>query len=206
MATSLLMLGGAFDPVHNGHLIVARAVAEKKGFDRVLLVPAAQSPHKGPSAASARQRVEMVQQAVAGESLFEVSDIEIARRGPSYTIDTVLQLRALHGEDVDLHLLVGADVLDDLPRWHRAGELLKMVRLVVAVRYPWSLRLPQTLLHLEEKLGAQMAQEIMKQAVETPVIEVSSTQIRQRVSQGQSIAYLVPRAVQDYIALHRLYR
>lgn len=206
MSKSILMLGGAFDPVHNGHLIIARAVAEKLGFDRVLLVPAAQSPHKGPSAASTRQRLEMVQLAVAGEGLFDVCDLELGRTGPSYTIDTVTQFRTLHGQDLQLHLLVGADVLEDLPKWHRVGELLKMIRLVVAVRYPWSLRLPQTMLNIEEHLGAKPTQEIMQHAVETPVIEISSTQIRQRVSRGQSIAFLVPPAVQAYITSHSLYR
>ena len=130
----LLVFGGTFDPVHNGHLIVARAVAEQRGFGRVVLIPAAAPPHKPGPAATGPQRLEMLQAAVAGEALFEVCDLELHRSGPSYTIDTVNALQEGAGNALRIHLLIGTDMLRELPSWHRVAELLERAEILTALR------------------------------------------------------------------------
>src|SRR5579864_6055283 len=118
-----LYFGGSFNPIHYGHLICARAVAEASGSDRLVLIPTAQSPHKPGfgDAAPAIHRLQMCRLAVKEQPLFEVSDIELGRGGPSYTIDTAAEL-ATRGEH-PIRWLIGADMLLDLPHWHRAAEL-----------------------------------------------------------------------------------
>src|SRR5438874_10001193 len=111
-----LCFGGSFNPIHNGHLICAQAVAQKAGYDRVLVIPSAQPPHK-PTAdlASATDRLAMCKLAVQGRDLFEISDIETRRAGPSYTLDTARELRRAGLNDI--HWLIGADMLLYLPKW-----------------------------------------------------------------------------------------
>ena len=114
MRRVLVLFGGSFDPVHHGHLIVARAVAELRGFNRITLVPAAQSPHKRDAHASAEHRLAMLRLAVEDDELFDICDSEVKRSPPSYSIDTVEALRSQHGGDVELHWVIGADMLIDL--------------------------------------------------------------------------------------------
>jgi nicotinate-nucleotide adenylyltransferase len=205
MSDRLIFFGGSFDPVHHGHLIVARAVAERLGFDRVVLVPAGHSPHKIRIYASAADRLAMLRLAVEGQSLFEVSDVEIVRAGPSYTLDTLHEFRLRHAQ-ARLAWIVGADMLADLPKWHRAKELVEQFELVIAARPDSGQTLDAALANMEQAFGQEHAGRLRQSVVRTPLIEISSTDIRDRIAQGKSIAYLVPASVNRYIDEHGLYR
>ena len=201
MSKRIVLFGGTFDPVHNGHLIVARSVAEQCGFDTVTFVPARRPPHKQAAAAAAEHRLAMLEIAVAGEGVFNISQAELRREGPSYTYDT---LEAFAGQG-ELHWLVGADMLADLPNWRRAREVLELARIVVAVRPPWHRRLDEMLAELRGHFPSEVVASLGESVVETPVIDISSTAIRNRVARGLSVRYLVPDAVRDYIERHGLY-
>ena len=196
-----LYFGGSFNPIHHGHLRCAQAVAEQGGYDRVVLIPSARPPHKpdNPELAPAADRLAMCQLAVnerRGVSPpFEVSDIETRRSGPSYTIETAQQLR--NAGEKDFYWLIGADMLLSLPKWHRPLELLRDVHFVVMARPGWTIDwndLPEEFRHLKD------------QVVATPIIDISSTEIRRRVRQNLPIDELVPLSVARYIAAHQLYR
>src|SRR5687768_12070590 len=192
-----LCFGGSFNPIHHGHLFCARAAAEAKGFERVVLVPSALPPHKlqATGLASATDRLEMCRRAVEGDPFFEVSDVEVAREGPSFTIDTARELRARGWEHVAW--LIAADMVSILPKWHRPTDLLREVEFVVMARPGWTLdweALPEPFRALRE------------QVVKTPLVETSATMIRGRVKAGRSIRYLTPDAVCSYVESRGLYR
>jgi nicotinate-nucleotide adenylyltransferase len=198
-----LLFGGTFDPVHHGHLIVARAVAEQMGFDRVTLVPAGRSPHKGGAIASGDDRLEMLRLAIRGEELFDISETELRREGPSFTVDTLAEFGdRLAGE---LHWLVGADALDDLARWHNVRKVLKLAKIIIAVRNPWQEDMERKFSAIREALGDDAAAMLRNGVAVTPAIDISASQVRQRVCDGKSIRFLVPQAVADYIMVKRLY-
>jgi len=192
-----LCFGGSFNPIHHAHLLCARAVAEAKGFDRIVLIPSALPPHKlqATELVSPHDRLAMCRLAAEGEPLFEVSDLEVNRSGPSYTIDTVRTLRRQGWDRVTW--LIGADMVSTLPKWHEPLELLREAELVVMVRPGWSFdwqALPEPYRVLKERVA------------EAPLIDVSATTIRRRVAAGQSIRYFTPNTVCDYIATRGLYR
>jgi nicotinate-nucleotide adenylyltransferase len=204
MADAVLLFGGSFDPIHVGHLIVARHVREALGVDRVVLVPAAVPPHKQrrPLAAPAH-RLEMTRLAVAGEGDFAVDGRELAREGPSYTIDTVAEYRRELREGVEICWLIGSDTVRELGTWHRIGELAEMCRFVTAARPGFG---SGDLDALAAALPAAQIERLGKSVVPAPLVEVSSTQVRRRVADGRSIRYLVPDPVAAYIRTHGLYR
>lgn len=194
----ILCFGGSFNPIHNAHLRCAQAVADKAGYDRVLLIPSAQPPHK-PSAADlapAQHRVAMCRLAAETVAGFDVDDLETRRTGPSYTLDTARKLRHRRGWS-EVHWLIGGDMLLFLPRWHRPLELLREVHFVVMARpgYPinWD-ALPPEYHHLRSH------------QVEAPMVDISATKIRRRVKAGESIDAFVPPAVSRYISDNGLYR
>ena len=205
MSDRLIFFGGSFDPIHHGHLIVARAVGEQLGFDRIVLVPAGQSPHKSRIFAPAADRLAMLKLAVEGQGIFDVSDVEIARSGPSYTIDTLHELHLRHAQARPAWV-IGADMLADLPKWRRAKELVEQFDLVIAPRPMDGVKLETALENVERFFGPEHAQRLRQSVVRTPLIEISSTDIRRRIARGKSIAYLVPAAVNRYIIEHDLYR
>jgi nicotinate-nucleotide adenylyltransferase len=183
------ILGGSFNPIHHGHLIVATRMAEDLDLERVLLVPAAVAPLKDPGElAPARDRWEMLRRAIRGNPLFEACDLELRRGGVSYTVDT---LRELHRRrPADYRLILGADAARLLPRWKEAAEVLRLARPAVAAR-PGHGTVP----------GLPK-----KDIVEVPLLEISGTEIRDRVRRGLSIRYLVPDPVERYIRRRGLYR
>jgi nicotinate-nucleotide adenylyltransferase len=192
-----LCLGGSFNPIHHGHLICARAVMEHAGYERVMLIPSAQPPHKSAHAnlAPAQERLRMCQLVVQSSATFVVDEIELKRTGPSYTIDTARELKASRGWS-EVHWLIGADMLNYLPQWHRADALLREVHFVVMARpgfdFDWQ-GLPAGFQHLRERV------------IEAPRIDISSTQIRDRVRAGMSIDFLTPAPVVDHIQERHLY-
>jgi len=197
------LYGGSFDPIHHGHLISARSLAERLDLERVLLIPAARPPHKpNVRLAPIDHRLAMARLAVEHDPLFDVLDIEARRDGPSYTIDTVDQLRASFGPDTKLFWFIGGDSLPELPTWHRVRELVQRVQIVTATRPGW--QSPDVGV-LARAVGASAAKALLDHCISTPSIGISATRIRSRCATGQSIRYLTPPAVEHYVASHRLY-
>jgi nicotinate-nucleotide adenylyltransferase len=199
-----LLYGGSFDPIHAGHLSLARAAARVLGADRVSFVPAAEAPHKrGFAAATPDDRLEMCRRAVLGEPLFDVLDVEIERGGVSYTVDTVRELLAGACRGDQLMLLIGQDQLADLATWRNAAELVALAPIAVLPRAgapepPWPL--------LAEKLGREAADGIRARLLRVPPVDISSTAVRRRVAEGKSIRCWVPDPVADYVEARGLYR
>lgn len=217
MAERIVLFGGTFNPIHHGHLIVARAVAEYFHFDRITFVPAAVPPHKplpgeggqGPAQgivrASPDDRLEMVRLAIEGEKLFEVTDIELKRPQPSYTFDTLMAFREEHGLEAQLHWVIGADMLDELGTWHRADEVVDMATIITAARPPWSARLEGILEKLRVRFSPDQVARLAAATAPTPLIDITSTQIRHRIRRKRSINFLTPECVVTYIQNRRLY-
>jgi len=199
-----LVFGGSFDPVHAGHLAVARAAAKVLGADRVSLVPAADAPHKrGAASASADDRLEMCRRAVDGDPLFDVLDVEVRRGGVSYTVDTLRELREGPCRGDSLMLLLGQDALAEFATWRAAREVAESAPIVVVPRrggkaVPWDA--------LEEVLGKSATDAIRARVLPLTPVEGSSTQVRDRVAAGKSIRCWVPDPVADYVEARGLYR
>jgi nicotinate-nucleotide adenylyltransferase len=192
------VLGGTFDPIHTGHLLVAEEARIKLGFREVLFVPAGQPWLKlDRNITPAVHRVEMVHRAIADNPHFKLCTLEVERPGPSYTVDTLTMLRKQLGGEARLFFILGRDTLAELPLWKEPGKLIQLCRLVVAPRLgskDWK--------HLETSLPEIPGKVIQ---LDMPVIGISSSGIRQRVSQGLSIRYWVPAEVKKYIAEQEIY-
>lgn len=198
------LLGGSFNPIHFGHLIGARAAAEQLGLDRVILIPSAIPPHKPRmELAAAEHRLAMARAAVAGDALFEVDDLELRRHRPSYTFDTVTELRQRLGGDAQLFWMIGGDSLPELATWHRVAELVDLVDIVTLARPGFA---APRLDALRQQIGAARVERLLAWRLTTPEIQVSASDIRRRLAEGRSIRYLTPDAVIDYIDRNGLYR
>jgi nicotinate-nucleotide adenylyltransferase len=184
------LLGGSFDPIHHGHLIVAHVLREQLGLDQVRFVPAREQPFKqGQHHATAAQRAAMVRLAIADEPGFVLETAEVDRPGPSYTVET---LRTLHQQEPGHRfiLLVGADAAAALPEWHEAQAIPTLAEIAVFSRP-----------------GAEVPHSgLIGRRLEVPALDISATEIRRRVGQGLSIRYWVPDAVAAFIAAHGLYQ
>jgi nicotinate-nucleotide adenylyltransferase len=193
------VLGGTFDPVHYGHLHVANVVRNALELDRIIWIPAGRPPHKrGQIVSSDRDRLAMLELALAGSPSDEISTVDIERSGPSYTADTLEMLRDTMGP-AQLYFLMGEDSLRDLPTWHDPERIVNAAELAVVGR-------PGVLADLATV--AESIPQVLKRAHIIPSIEleVSSSDIRRRVRDGESIQGLVPPPVANYIATHNLYR
>lgn len=199
------LFGGSFNPPHLGHVAVAQAVRDALGLDALWLMPAGKPPHKPdhPEMASAEDRLEMTRLA-AGEAGLEVTDVELRRTGPSYTIDTVRALEAAHPE-AEFHFLIGADSVDELPTWHRAAELLAEVPFVVVARPGHSIE--EGLAVVARELGPEAAASLRARVVRAPELPISSTAIRQKIKDGDPTwRNDVPPGVARFIEERGLYR
>lgn len=193
--------GGTFDPVHWGHLTVAGEVRVKLELDRLLFVPAGQPWLKADRTVSpVAHRIAMISLAIAGNSHFEISTLEADRPGPSYTIDTIDALRHQMGNEARLFLIIGGDALADLPRWKEPSRLVRECHLVTFAR-PGS---PVPNYASLEKDMPGISRHIT--LVEVSQVDISATQIRQRVSLGETLQGMVPAAVERYIREQGLYR
>jgi nicotinate-nucleotide adenylyltransferase len=173
-------------------------------MERVVLVPSANPPHKQDRAITpARDRLTMCRLAVADDPHFEVSDCELNRDGPSYTLLTIRHFRQIHGADATLYWLIGMDSLHELKTWHRAAELVEACTLVTAAR-PGS-EAP-TLSDLTQSFSPAQAEKLLAHIVGTRRIDIAGTDVRERVRAGRAVRYLVPDPVIDFIASHELYR
>jgi nicotinate-nucleotide adenylyltransferase len=203
-AVQVGILGGSFDPVHLGHLVVGETARDQLALDRVLFIPAASPPHKlGRVLASARDRLAMLRLAIRDNPGLDWSDLEIRRGGTSYTLDTLLELRRKLGPAAGLHFLIGADSALELHTWHRARELLDLARFVIIPRPGFD---TEELDRLRGALGAGRVARLKRSLLRSPHLAISSTDLRERVASGRSIRYLVPEPVRRYIERHALYR
>ncbi|MFQ5957489.1 MAG: nicotinate-nucleotide adenylyltransferase [Candidatus Brocadiales bacterium] len=198
------ILGGSFNPIHIGHLIIAEEVYYRHGLSKVLFVPTGQPPHKSmDDLADAQHRCEMVDIAIKGNEHFETSDVEVTREGKSYTVDTIEVVLERYGRDSDPHLIIGMDTVHELPTWKDIKRLSTLCRIVVVNRPGSTMNKLNQLIPI---LGEEKVQEMKRIQVEIPPIGISSTEIRKRLRNGLQIRYLVPRDVELYINRHGLYR
>ena len=191
------LLGGTFDPFHNGHLAAAKAAIECAHLNQVIFIPAAQPPHRPPAVASPEQRLEMCTLGVKGENRFEVSKVELKRGGPSYTADTLRELRRLWPDD-ELFLILGWDAASLFSTWHQPHKVREMASIVVVAR-PGS-KAPR----VEDLKPAGLEGDGVTLCLR-PTPDISASEIRRAVAAGESITGKVPAVVERYIASHRLY-
>ncbi len=195
------ILGGTFNPVHCGHLLIAQDALERFRLDSVKFIPSAAPPHKSAEdLASARDRLQMVKLAIAGDDRFEVDDIELRRGGRSYSVDTLAELGRRH-PDARFYFIIGSDSLQELHLWKDVGRLLRMCTIVTIAR-PGFEPTPA----LGTNLDARSERKILRHIVPGHACDIASRDIRRRIVRGLSIRYLVPDRVRDYILKHRLYR
>jgi nicotinate-nucleotide adenylyltransferase len=199
-AMRLGIYGGTFDPIHFGHLILAEQCREQCRLDQVWFVPAANPPHKLTHAiSSATSRCDMIELAIAGHPDFRLCPIELSRSGPSFTVLTLEQLQ-LEDPSRELFLLLGADSLRDLAHWREPKRILELATIVAVNRGDRPLPDRSALRSVCGKLADESVA-----SVTMPGIDLSATDIRERIAAGRSIRYFVPRAVEQYIHEHRLY-
>lgn len=189
--------GGTFDPIHHGHLILASYAASSANLDRVLFAPAAVPPHKIRVITPVEHRIEMLARAIERDSRFEMTTVDLEREGPHYSADT-LAILARKYPGASLFFLMGSDSYRDLPTWHEPARLFDHARVLVGNR-PNSVYDEKALWRILPRAKTRT------EFVDIPLIEISSTEIRQRVSRHLPIDYLVPRSVQDYIEKNALY-
>lgn len=195
------IMGGTFDPIHVGHLVTAEAVRNEYGLDRVLFIPAANPPHKqGQEVTPAMHRYIMTAMATYSNPYFHVSSLELDRPGPSYTIDTIYELKRVYGKNTELFFITGADAIQEIPTWDRIEELLGLCQFIAATRQGC---LP-SVDNIKEYFGKLGKTRIHR--LTTPELEISSTDIRERIKTGNSIKYIVPESVEHYILKEGLYR
>lgn len=190
------ILGGTFNPIHLGHLLITQVISERFNLDRLVFIPCYLPYHKkNTGLVESKHRLNMVRSAISRDSLFEVSDIDIRRGGPSYSFDTVMELKKRFPRGAGFYFIVGSDNIPELAGWYRIKELGRLCRFVVVPRpgYPVSL-------NKSRRLG------IKTLYYPGPLLDISSSRIRQRVKEGKTIKYFVPEAVAQYIKRYRLYR
>jgi nicotinate-nucleotide adenylyltransferase len=193
------VIGGTFDPPHLGHLIVAQETHVRLDLERIVFVPAGQPPHKrNQSITDAEHRVAMVELAIARDDRFALSRVDVDRPGPCYSVDTVRLLQEAWGKDAAIYFVIGGDSLRDLPKWHQPQRLLHMCQVVAVDRPDY----PTDLAEIERALPGA-ARLIKRMAI--PTVNISSTQIRERVVKGWPIRYLVSDPVARYVQQHHLY-
>ena len=196
------ILGGSFDPPHAGHLMIAREARERVGLDRVLFMPAGEQWLKeGQDVAPAAHRLAMTHLLTGSSAGFVVSDMEIMRTGPTYTEDTLRELRETSPPETEYYFILGEDSVADLPRWHNPQELVTLCRFIAMPRVGDAGR-PDLTAAYDAIPGLREKVTVLEDA---PRMDVSSSSIRQMLENGASLRGVVPEAVVKYIAAHRLY-
>ncbi len=197
---NLGVLGGTFDPVHQGHILVAEEARVRLNLAEVLFVPAGWPWLKGDSPISAAEhRVQMVRLAIAAYPYCKLSTMEVEQAGPSYTVDTIRVLQAQLSAGDELFFILGWDTLAELPRWREPSRLIKMCQLVAVPRPGY----PCPDLNSMEAVIPGLSQRLIM--LDKPEVDIGATEIRNRVAQGLSVRHLVPEPVDEYIKKHKLY-
>lgn len=181
------ILGGTFDPPHLGHLVIAEEVRVKLDLDEIWFIPSHTPPHKSAANTSTTQRISMLHRAIAGNPFFKINAIEVDRTGKSYTFDTIEALRADH-RDTDFYFIIGADMVAYLAHWNRIDELINLVKFAGVKRTGYTLETDYPIIE-----------------VDIPLIDISSTMIRERLVKQIPVQYFLPDAVHAYIKEQQLY-
>jgi nicotinate-nucleotide adenylyltransferase len=197
------LFGGTFDPVHKGHIGVARSAVEIIGADKLIFVPARRSALKGElPVASGVDRLQMIRLAITGIGKFEVSEWELRRPAPGYTVETVRYFRGKLGPDAKLYWLLGADSVAELPRWYEIEELIDECFLTCMYRAGYK---PPDFSHLTGILGSDRVKKLQENIIQTPLIDISSTQIRAGLAKGLDVSNMLSPEVAAYIREKKLY-
>jgi nicotinate-nucleotide adenylyltransferase len=200
----IAVLGGSFNPVHLAHLAMAEQASARLGLDKVLFIPARIPPHKISAAlAPGDQRLEMLRLAIAGRPEFEACDIELRRDGPSYTIDTVEELRRQYGKDAEIYFLIGLDSVNELRTWRDIRRLASRCKFVPMDRPGAS---EPDSAALCRAVGEEEARAILARRIHMTLMDISSSDVRASVAAGRAICRLVPPAVEEYIHRMELYQ
>ena len=199
------IMGGTFNPVHHGHLVTAQEAIDQFDLDEVIFIPTGDPPHKIEDLlAHAEDRYLMTVIATSSNSNFFVSRIEIDRKGKSYTIDTVKELRKIYGSSSELYFITGVDAILEILTWKNTREIVNLTKFIAATRPGYDLskikELKTTLFDSEDKADRRIF------IMEIPALAISSTDIRQRIKNGRPVNYLAPEGVNNYILKHGLYK
>ena len=193
------IMGGTFNPIHLGHLMIAEEARQTFHLDKVLFVPSYITPNKNVNGATAEQRLAMTRLATADNPLFTVSDMEMRRKGNSYTVDTLRFLKKLYGPSYILYFISGTDTIHDLHNWKEPEEILKLCQFVGATRPDGSEQIDSIIASFGE-----LGKRILKLPV--PTMEISSTELRRRICLGLSVRYMISPAVAEYIRKNGVYQ
>lgn len=194
------IFGGSFNPIHYGHLMICEYIKDEMGLDKVIFIPTGNPPHKDLEV-SAKDRYEMVRLAISPNPDFEISYIETTRVKMSYTVDTIRELKKIYREE-KLYFLIGLDSIFQLKTWMKIGDLSKEIEFVVALRpgYINKEEINREIDFLRENFGTKV------NLINTPLYEISSTDLRDRIREGKSLRYLIPKKVLDYIEESGFYK
>ena len=193
------IMGGTFDPVHMGHLVVANEVLNIYSLDEIIFIPAGNPPHKRGTIASSRDRYLMTEMATLSNGKFKVSDIEVKKEEKSYTLKTIQELKKIY-PDAEFYFITGTDAVIELPSWHQPEELLKMCRFVAVSRPGISMgEVREKISEINNMYNSNI------ELFQAPMLQISSTDIRQRFKMGKSAKYLLPESVEQYIIKNNLY-
>lgn len=193
------IIGGTFNPIHLGHLMIAEVACESFGLEKVIFVPARIPPHKQHDVIDSRHRYAMTAAAVMDNPYFEISDVEMHRDGPSYTVDTIHYFKNLYGPDVEFYFIAGTDTICALPTWKYIDELLEQVHFIGATRPDGSADIDAAL----DALGPIARDKI--HLMEVPEMRLSATYLRERLREGKTVRYMLPKCVVDYIEDNHIY-
>ena len=200
----IILFGGTFDPVHLGHTTVAADALEHIGAEKIIFVPAKRSPLKSfLPRANDNHRLKMISLAIADEEKFQVSDYELKRPAPSYTLTTIQKFQADYGDDTSIHWLIGADGIDDLTYWYKVTELIDACILTTMYRAGCE---PPDFAKFEEIWGRQRVEKLQRNIIRTPLVDISSTEIRDLIAKNGDFSKMLHPAVADYIHQNGLYQ
>lgn len=192
-------MGGTFNPIHLGHLMIAEEARQQFHLDKVLFIPSYSTPNKSVNGATAQQRLTMVRLATADNPHFIVSDMEMRRKGNSYTVDTLRSLNQMYGQSHILYFISGTDTIQDLPNWYHPEEILQICQFIGATRPDGTESIGPVITHFGE-----LGRHILKLTV--PTMEISSTDLRRRIHSGLSVRYMMPSTVVEYIKKNGVYQ
>ena len=197
---SIAIMGGAFDPPHFGHFVTAQTVYDSFDVDKVIIMPLGDAPHKENSRTKAEDRYNMVLAGIDDNDAFDISDMEINRKGKTYTVDTIAEIKKINPE-LKIYFVIGADEAKMLDTWHEPERLLKMCSFI-AVSRPGFDR--NELIKIVDEVRKKYCCDI--HYIDVPALDISSSDLREKISEGRSIKYLVPDKTEKYINEHNLYR
>lgn len=193
------IIGGTFNPIHLGHLMIAELACESFNLEKVIFVPARIPPHKQHDVIDSHHRYAMTAAAVSDNPNFEISDVEMRREGPSYTVDTIQHFKVIYGKNVEFYFIAGTDTIRALPTWKFIEELLDEVHFIGATRPDGSSAIDETLAILGPKAREKI------HLMEVPEMKLSATYLRERLRSGKTVRYMLPKCVVEYIEENHIY-